>query len=103
MPSGESDEPWGMPFSLQKPSGRVLHVAFKHLREPFEFGQPEGYPLRAACIARTHNQRSALNPPADWANGDIRRSDFSPDPRLSNFQRVITHAEASRMIRGYTR
>jgi hypothetical protein len=69
MPSGESDEPWGMPFSLRKPSGRVLavHVAFKHLRAPFEFGLPEGYPLRAACIARTHNQRSALNPPADWA------------------------------------
>ena len=43
-------------FFLQNSSNRVLavHIEFKHPNEAFGYGQPEAYPLRAACFAATH-------------------------------------------------
>jgi hypothetical protein len=50
-------------FFFRNSSDRVLavHVEFKHKNEAFSFGQPEAYPLRAACFARTHHERPTLN------------------------------------------
>lgn len=83
--------------------GRVLavHVEFKHKNESFQFGQPEGYPLRAACFAKTYRQRPALNAHDDWVTALFCDEGSLSDPRLSYFQRVITHGEAARMIGEY--
>ena len=90
-------------FFFKNQATRVLavHVEFKHPREPFEFGQPEGYPLRADCFARTCAQRSGLNAHHDWTTVIFCGPECLSDKRLSNFQRVITHAEAARMLSGY--
>jgi hypothetical protein len=55
-------------FFFRNGSKRVLaiHVEFKHRTEAFGFGQPEGYPLRAACFVRTHHERSTVNAHDDW-------------------------------------
>lgn len=90
-------------FFLQNSSNRVLavHIEFKHPNEAFGYGQPEAYPLRAACFAATHEQRSTINAHHDWATVLFCGSDALSDPRLSCFQRVITHDEAANMIDGY--
>ncbi|WP_435539990.1 hypothetical protein [Azospirillum sp. ST 5-10] len=90
-------------FFLRSNVGRILaiHVEFKHYREPFRNGQPEGYPLRAACFAKTYAQRPFLNPHDDWMTVLFCGNDALADPRISHFQRVITHDEARRRIRDY--
>jgi hypothetical protein len=90
-------------FFLRNSSDRVLavHVEFKHKNEAFSFGQPEAYPLRAACFARTHHERQTLNAHHDWATVIFCGAESLRDQRLSCFQRVITHGEAARMIRAY--
>jgi hypothetical protein len=90
-------------FFFRNSSDRVLavHVEFKHTNEAFSFGQPEAYPLRAACFARTHHERTTLNAHDDWATVIFCGAESLLDQRLSYFQRVITHGEAARMIRAY--
>ncbi len=81
----------------------ALHVEFKHANESFQLGQPEAYPLRAACFAKTYRERATLNPHDDWTTVIFCGSEPLLDPRLLNFQRVITHAEAARMVPTYPR
>ncbi|MBK9082726.1 MAG: hypothetical protein IPL88_11935 [Rhizobiales bacterium] len=90
-------------FFLRNAAGRVLaaHVEFKRPRESFQPGQPEGYPLRAACFARTHTLRPTLNAHDDWATILICDEAARADPGSAHFQRVITHGEAARMIPGW--
>jgi hypothetical protein len=90
-------------FFLRNSSNRILaaHVEFKHARETFGFGQPEAYPLRAACFAKTHHSRPTINPHDDWTTVIFCGAESLSDQRLSNFQRVITHGEAARMIAAY--
>jgi len=90
-------------FFLRNNLNRVLavHVEFKHAKETFKFGQPEAYPLRAACFARTYNERPTLNEHHDWTTVIFCGEDSLEDPRLSYFQRAITHAEARSMISTY--
>jgi hypothetical protein len=90
-------------FFLRNQSGRVLaaHVEFKHPRECFEVGQPEGYALRAACFSRTHASRRTLNPHDDWATILFSDDHALRDPRARFFQRVITHREAAGRLPGY--
>jgi hypothetical protein len=90
-------------FFLRNASSRVLamHIEFKHSREAFQLGQPEGYPLRAACFARTHQERSTLYPHDDWTTSIFCGPEALTDPRLVHFQRVIPHDEARSMIPGY--
>jgi hypothetical protein len=92
-------------FFFRNGSSRVLavHVEFKHPREPFGFGQPESYPLRAACFVTTHHQRLTLNAHHDWTTVIFCGSETLSDPRLSNFQRVVTHDEAAGIIPNYPR
>ena len=90
-------------FFFRNHSNRVLavHVEFKHANEAFGFGQPEAYPLRAACFVRTYNERSTLNAHHDWTTVLFCGVESLSDPRLSYFQRVITHGEAAQMIGTY--
>lgn len=90
-------------FFLRSPSGRVLavHVEFKHAFEAFGYGQPEAYPLRAACFAKTFQTRATINPHHDWTTILFCGEDALPDQRISNFQRVITHTEAAAVIPRY--
>lgn len=90
-------------FFLANGSGRVLaaHIEFKQRNEPFQFGQPEGYPLRAACFVKTQRKRRALNTHDDWTTVLFCDEKTLSDSRISNFHRVITHAEAERMIENY--
>lgn len=90
-------------FFLQNGSGRILavHIEFKHPKEPFGFGQPEGYPMRADCFARTHRERSTLNAHDDWITVIFCDEATLSDQRLSHFERVITHREAAAMIPNY--
>jgi hypothetical protein len=90
-------------FFIRNTSGRILavHVEFKHPGEAFGFGQPEAYPLRAACFTRTYAQRKTVNPHHDWTTVVFCGEDARSDPRLSNFQRIITHTEAAEVIAGY--
>lgn len=81
----------------------AIHVEFKHRNEPFRFGQPEGYPLRAACFAKTHALRPTMNAHHDWVTVLFCDEQALSDPRLANFQRVITHAEARRAIPNFPR
>jgi len=67
-----------------------VHVEFKHPNEPFGYGQPEAYPLRAACFAND-----------DWTTVIFCGAEALSDQRLSCFDRVITHDEAARMIPAY--
>lgn len=90
-------------FFFRSKSDRILavHVEFKHPNEAFGYGQPEAYPLRAACFVKTYHERPTLNAHHDWATVIFCGAEAFPDRRLSNFQRVITHDEARRMIEGY--
>ncbi len=92
-------------FFLRNGSARILavHVEFKHENETFGFGQPEAYPLRAACFARTHKDRPTLNAHDDWVTVIFCGNEQRSDQRLSCFQRIITHDEAIRMIKAYPR
>lgn len=90
-------------FFLRSSSNRTLavHIEFKHVGEPFTFGQPEGYPLRAACFAATHHERPTLNAHDDWITVLFCGAETLADDRVVNFQRVITHVEAAGMVPGY--
>lgn len=90
-------------FFFRNTSNRVLavHVEFKHPGEAFGFGQPEAYPLRAACFAKTYTQRKTVNPHQDWTTVLFCGEDTLTDSRLSCFQRVITHTEAAEVIKSY--
>ena len=90
-------------FFFRNRSDRVLaaHVEFKHPNEAFGFGQAEAYPIRAACFAKTHNERATLNAHDDWTTVIFCGAESLSDQRLSHFQRVITHGEAARMIKAY--
>ncbi len=90
-------------FFFQNRLERVLavHVEFKHPNEAFGFGQPEAYPLRAACFVRTHHERPTLSAHHDWTTVIFCGPESLSDKRLSHFQRVITHEEARKMIRKY--
>ncbi|MEH6718874.1 MAG: hypothetical protein V7704_08350 [Aurantimonas endophytica] len=90
-------------FFLRNTAGRTLalHVEFKHPREAFGYGQPEGYPLRAACFTRTWAARKSLLPHDDWATTIFCGLEAASDPRINAFQRIITHAEARIRIPGY--
>ncbi|QRM36026.1 hypothetical protein [Microvirga sp. VF16] len=92
-------------FFFRNSLDRILavHVEFKHPNEAFSFGQPEAYPLRAACFATTYNTRPTLNPHHEWTTVILCGTEALSDPRLANFQRVITHREADRVIDGYPR
>jgi hypothetical protein len=84
-------------------SDRILavHVEFKHPTEAFSFGQPEAYPLRAACFVKTHGSRATLNRHHDWATVVFCGPETLTDVRLKSFQRVITHGQAARMLAKY--
>jgi len=88
-------------------SSRVLavHVEFKHAGESFKLGQPEGYPLCAACFVKTQHQRSMLNKHHDWTTVIFCGAESLRYQKrhLENFQRVITHDEAAVMIEKYPR
>ncbi|KTR06898.1 hypothetical protein NS365_05540 [Aureimonas ureilytica] len=90
-------------FFLRNTEGRTLglHVEFKHPRETFGYGQPEGYPLRAACFAKTWAGRKTMLPHEDWATVIFCGAEAVSDPRIGSFQRIITHAEARQRIRDY--
>lgn len=92
-------------FFLRNRTGRVLaiHTEFKHANEPLSHGQPEGYPLRAACFVRTQQQRKTLNNHHDWITAIFCDKRSLADPRIneSNFNRIITHFEARKMIAKY--
>ena len=90
-------------FFLRNGSGRVLaiHIEFKHPYEAFQFGQPEGYPLRAECFARTYQSRPTINAHQDWATVLFCGGEALADPRVKCFQRVITHDEAAGVIPGW--
>lgn len=79
----------------------AVHVEFKHVGESFGFGQPEAYPLRAACFARTHAERKTLNAHHDWTTVLFCGPDALSDPRIHHFERVITHTQASSLLHGY--
>ncbi|WP_024879747.1 MULTISPECIES: hypothetical protein [unclassified Methylosinus] len=81
----------------------ALHVEYKHPNEPFRPGQPEGYPLRAACFTKTHSQRPSLNAHDDWIAILFCGDETLRDSRSRNFDRVITHSEARGMIPSYPR
>lgn len=92
-------------FFLRNQSNRVLavHVEFKHPNEPFGLGQPEAYPLRAACFARTYRERPTVNPHDDWTTVLFCGAGSLSDHRVSHFHRVVTHDAAARMIPTYPR
>ncbi|MTV16754.1 MULTISPECIES: hypothetical protein [Bradyrhizobium] len=90
-------------FFFRSRSAKVLavHVEFKHASEAFKYGQPEAYPLRAACFAK--KTPMTINPHHDWTTVLFCGEAALTDERISNFQRVITHDEAADVISGYPR
>ena len=90
-------------FFFRNAANRILavHVEFKHPNESFSFGQPEGYPLRAECFAKTHHQRATVNAHDDWTTVLFCGSETLTDGSRTHFQRIITHAEAAKMIAKY--
>lgn len=90
-------------FFFRNGENRVLavHVEFKHEGESFECGQPEAYPLRAACFAQTYSKRKTVNAHHDWTTVLFCGEKTLTDPRLHHFQRVITHPEARRWLPSY--
>ena len=90
-------------FYLRNHQGHILaiHLEFKHPKEPFQFGQPEAYPLRAECFLQTWADRSAIIEHHCWTTILICAEDTLSDSRISHFQRVITHAEVAEMIAAY--
>jgi hypothetical protein len=81
----------------------AVHVEFKRQNEAFGFGQPEAYPLRAACFVNTYHQRPTINAHDDWTTVIFCGAESLLDQRLSNFHRIITHGEARAMIATYPR
>lgn len=92
-------------FFFRNSAKRVLavHVEFKHPGERFGYGQPEAYPLRAACFAKTYQSRKTVNAHHDWTTVIFCGSETPADPRLKNFERVIFHPEAAKVIEAYPR
>ena len=92
-------------FFFRNSSNRIpaAHIEFKHPNEKFGFGQPEAYPLRAACFVMTHHERPTVNAHHDWTTIIFCGPESLSDHRLSHFQRVITHGEAAKMIATYPR
>ena len=90
-------------FFFRNTANRVLavHLEFKHVGESFGYGQPEAYPLRAACFARTHADRKTLNAHHDWTTVLFCGEDALLDPRLEHSERVIAHTEASSRLARY--
>jgi hypothetical protein len=90
-------------FFFRNRSHRILavHVEFKHTNEAFSFGQPEAYPLRAACFAKTHHERPTLNAHENWTTVIFCGAESLSNKGLSCFQRVITHREAAQVIKAY--
>jgi hypothetical protein len=90
-------------FFFRNSLDRILavHVEFKHPNETFGFGQPEAYPLRAACFVKTHHGRSTMNVHHEWATVIFCGPETLADTRLKNFQRVITHDQAAKMLTAY--
>ncbi len=90
-------------FFLRNRTGNILaiHLEFKHPKEPFQFGQPEAYPLRADCFVKTCQDRPTLNQHHDWMTVIFCGKDTLSDPRLSYFQRIITHDEAAIVLDDY--
>lgn len=82
-------------FFFRNSSSRILavHVEFKHRNEAFGFRQPEAYPLRAACFAKTHHERSTLNAHHDWTTAIFCGAEALSDQRLSHFN------ASSRMVK----
>jgi hypothetical protein len=80
-----------------------MHVEFKHAYEAFGYGQPEAYPLRADCFAKTFQARPTINAHHQWTTVLFCGEDALSDERVSNFQRVVTHTEAADMISNYPR
>lgn len=87
-------------FFFRNHLNRVLavHIEFKHPGESFGFGQPEAYPLRAACFTKTFQTRPTLNSHHDWTTVLFCGSESLSDERLSHFQRVITHRETCKLV-----
>lgn len=92
-------------FFFRNSSHRILavHVEFKHNNEAFGFGQPEAYPLRAVCFVQTHYARATMNAHHEWATVIFCGPETLGDPRLKNFQRIITHDQAATMLAAYPR
>ncbi|WP_207182060.1 hypothetical protein [Methylobacterium indicum] len=44
-----------------------------------------------------------MNPHQDWATVLSCEAETLSDPRVTSFQRIITHAQAAAMIEGYAR
>lgn len=90
-------------FFFRNSLNRILavHLEFKHSGERFGYGQPEAYPLRAACFAKTYQTRQTLNAHHDWTTVVFCGAETASDARLRNFERVIYHAEAISVIAGY--
>ncbi|MDI9849980.1 hypothetical protein QM467_18230 [Rhodoblastus sp. 17X3] len=92
-------------FLENQATSRILaiHIEFKLVSELFAPGQPEAYPMRAACFAKTHESRPTLNAHHDWTTVLFCGPEKLTDPRLASFQRVITHGQAAQMLAGYPR
>jgi hypothetical protein len=90
-------------FFFRNALNRILavHVEFKHDKEPFQFGQPEAYPLRAACFQKTAAQRKTVLTHDDWATILFCGQATLADSRVASFCRVITHSEALQFIPSY--
>jgi hypothetical protein len=88
-------------FVLEAVSGRrlALHVEFKHPGEAWQPGQAEGYPLRAACWADRARCPARLVPHDAWLCVVFCRGDESAATAV--FDRVVSHAEAARLIPGW--
>ena len=80
-------------FFVRSEVNRVLaiHLEFKRPSEPFEFGQAECYPLRAACFAATHAERKAVNAHDDWMTVLLCGNADRGKPGTSHFDRVLSH------------
>jgi hypothetical protein len=90
-------------FFFRNSSKQILavHVEFKHPNERFTFGQPEAYPLRAACFVKTWRERPTLNAHDDWTTVIFCDVKSVSDYTRTYFQRVITHDETGQMIATY--
>ena len=90
-------------FFLEPGSGRRLgvHVEFKHAGEQLQFGQAEGYALRAACWACRSRRPGPVVPHDDWltvifcGDAEMHERQFAP------FDRRIGHDEAREVIPSY--
>ena len=90
-------------FFFRETGGRILavHLEFKQVKEQFQYGQPEGYPLRAKCFSETHPERPALNSHNDWMTVIFCGEDTFQDHRIKLFDRAISHNEAALKIPGW--